>query len=252
MSNSAEFNPLSQFKDIHKGKRAIVCGAGPSLDDFDFNKITKNDIVFACNRAVTTMKHCGYFCFTDNIPATSYWNHGCNITENVMFLSSGFGKYENIENKSFYLNRNYNNLTLDFYDDKLLIHECSGGLDCVHVTSNLAHIMGCCPIVLVGVDLRYRGNQRYCTPKEFKDEITTTAPIDGGPPIQVGDSDKWLDASFHVWEKIKTQNPNIIFLTVSENSRLSEIFPICNPFVDYECREYDYYRANKLAQDVSA
>ncbi len=42
-------NHPSEVEVIHKGKRAIVCGSAPSLNDIDFDKVSDNNLMFACN-----------------------------------------------------------------------------------------------------------------------------------------------------------------------------------------------------------
>ncbi len=54
-----KFEPLSSFKDIHQGKRAIVCGSAPSLNNINFNLINQNkNIIFACNQSITHLSKC--------------------------------------------------------------------------------------------------------------------------------------------------------------------------------------------------
>ena len=60
--------PLSTVKDIHKGHRAFVLGSGPSLNTFNFEKVTCEDIIFACNQSVVVLEQCDYFCMTGGYP----------------------------------------------------------------------------------------------------------------------------------------------------------------------------------------
>jgi hypothetical protein len=48
-SDRLNYKRLSEFKDIHKGKRAFVIGSGPSLRVSDVDRL-KNEVTFACNK----------------------------------------------------------------------------------------------------------------------------------------------------------------------------------------------------------
>jgi hypothetical protein len=227
-SPTLKINSLSEFKNIHKGYRAIICGSGPSLNGFDFNKLTENDIVFAYGQAVTVLKHCHYFCMTDEaVPRMNFFEYGTDISDKIGLLGVAFNGhprvldlYEKINNKLFILDRRFNNSrSTDFnLNDGLLIV----GVDGVHVTSHLAHIMGCSPIVLVGVDLKYDNGKMYCDGTEFKNKVHWSYTSRSNSPS--GENDPEFVRSFDLWREIKQNNPNVKFLNANSKGRLVELF----------------------------
>jgi len=77
-------NHPSEIEDIHKGRRAIVCGSAPSLNNIDFSRVSDDNVIFACNQSVTVMSKCDYFCMTDfAVPKNSFFEYGVNITSKV-------------------------------------------------------------------------------------------------------------------------------------------------------------------------
>lgn len=238
-----EFDSLLDYKDIHKGKRGILVAPGPSLDNFDFNKIKQDDVVLAVNNAVTALKYCNYFCMTDGgIITSNYFFHGVNICKKkVAVFGPGFFQkktkhiLEKIEDeKTLVLNRRYNqkNNCKFGLDDGLLI----AGTDIVHVTSHFAYILGCSPIYLVGVDLNYSNNNKYCKPKTFgkKVQMDKNYPKSYLKTQKSGLSDTWLNSSFQYWKKIKKQNPNVTFINTNPDGRLAKIFETRNLENDFK------------------
>lgn len=229
-------NSLSEVQDVHKGHRALILGSGYSLEKIDFEEISKEDILFSCNQSVTMLKHCDYFCMTDGaIPEANFFPYGADITNKIVFCSgmsflhlpAVIEQYEKIKNKSYFFNRRYHNTgNVDFnLNDGLLID----GNDVVHVIAHLAHIMGCSPIILAGVDLNYDNGKKYCSNTEFKEKIVWSMeekrpamwPISKSPS-GIGDSN--LERSFKVWTNIKEVNKSIVFLNASPEGRLSDLF----------------------------
>jgi len=231
-------NSLSLVKNIHKENRAFIFGSGYSVNIFDFNKINKEDIIFACNQSITALKRCNYFCMTDGaIPEANFFDYGREISDKIAFCSgTSFIKlpavieqYEKIKEKSYFFNRRYNqpqNMNFNIEDDSLIV-----GTDVVHVTSHLAHIMGCNPLILVGVDLNYKKGQKYCSNTEFKKDIIWSRaeqrpgmwPISKNPS---GEGDKNLNDSYSTWISIKNANKNVIFLNTNPCGKLSNLFDL--------------------------
>ena len=223
---------VNLFRNIHKGKRAIVCGSGYSINNINWDNLPNDDIIFSCNQSITSLNHCNYFCMTDgSIVEASFFEYGISISDNIMFCSGNsfivfqpvINIYEKIKNKSYFLNRRYkspSDLNFDL-DDGLLIT----GKDVVHVVSHLAYIMGCCPIVLIGVDLNYNNGKKYCDSIKYGKEVIWGDQYKVNP---IGDTDNILLDSFQTWISIKTQNPNIKFQNANPNGKLSDIFETIN------------------------
>lgn len=226
-------NPLSDIINIHKDKPAFVFGGGRSAQNFDLTKIPSNGIILACNNSVILMNKCNYFCMTDgSIPCAKYFNHGYNICDNILMCGGkGFrifppvvSMFEKIKDKTMFFNRRYKNpSSWSFnYSDGLLI----AGTDIVHVTSHIAHVMGCNPIILVGVDLCYTDGLKYCESKEFGIlDFYDTMVWKYDKPLPSND-DNDLQLSYCGWKSIKKQNSTVNFLNTNPNGRLINLFKL--------------------------
>ena len=236
-------SPLSEVRGIHKGCRAFVLGGGYSVNDFDFDELGKSDIIFSTNQSITVMKHCNYFCMTDcSIPEANIFEYGIGVADKVAFcndtdsyeLPGVLDHWDQLKDKCYFFERRWGNRNnLDFgLDDGLMIV----GTDVIHVVSHLAHVMGCSPIVLVGVDLGYRNGQKYCVGTEFTEKIVWWINRERypkkwkdiqPPPLAKdpsGKDDQGLRQSLGIWRSIKEANKNIVFLNANPKGGLSELF----------------------------
>jgi len=226
---------LSDVKNSHKGSRAIVCGSGWSLNSFNFDALPKSDIIFACNHAVTALKHCNYFCIADGaVTEANFFEYGTGISDKVVFLrgASCFASptvmslYDKLKDKLYVIDHRNSASNFDFnLNDGLLIT----GTDVVHGTTHLAHMMGCSPIILVGVDLNYKNGKKYCDSSEFKKEVQwSTAQGYRGKWFYSqnpsGDDDFSLTNSFSVWKAIKDINKDVVLLNANPQGKLSTLF----------------------------
>lgn len=225
------FESVEKFRNIHKGKKAYVLGAGPSLSKYNMDKIIGDDIVFSCNLAILAVSKSNYFVFTDNsVPYYNYYNRMANISENVIFAGRGIDKKfyyndingynENIKfnGKKHLIDRRYDSRGLPFiksneknisnfdYKDGKLID----GSDCVMVATHLAYICGCEEIILVGVDLIWDNNEKYFKKfdelKQMNDrykyiDINHLKQLDSG-------TSGGLKNSYLSWKKIVNENEN--------------------------------------------
>lgn len=226
-----KYENLLGYQNKHSNKRAIICGSGPSINNFNQSKITKNDIIFSCNQSITAIDRSDYFCMTDwAVSESSFFEYGIDHSDNIMCFGNHFFDepninrlFEKLKNKIHFLPRNSVNKAQYFqFDLDNLIY----GIDVVHVAANFAYITGCNPIVLVGVDLNYSGGKKYCEPKSFKQTVlwwgTKSFDYSSNPSPPTTDID--LNMSYSGWELIKKSNPNIKFLNVNPEGRLTELF----------------------------
>ncbi len=234
-SSDIQCDGLSTVRNIHAGRTAFVVGAGYSANDFDFGSIG-DGVVFACNAAVTILDRCDYFCMTDGaVPSSNFFRHGLAITDRVVFAGGRnfivfppvIAMYDEIAPKSLFFDRRYKNssdLSFD-RDDGLLID----GTDVVHVASHLAHVTGCSPIVLVGVDLNYRSGRKYCAGTSFTDGVKWFS-LNGSeqkfPETTMPDGcdDHNLNVSLATWGNIKSANPGVKFMNANPAGKLSSLF----------------------------
>jgi len=223
---------IQDFKNIHKGKRAIVCGAGPSVNDINFDLISPDEnIIFACNQSVTALSRCDYFCIADNANVVlPFFLHGIDIATKVVAIGNFYSAEHlasncaNAQYKKELVHKLHNKIhILPRGEGDSLAFSKSGpiirgpaGEDVIHVTSHFAYIMGCKEIVLAGVDLTVN-NGIYCNPTTYKKEVDWS----GVAPVN---NPQWLDASYNTWLKVKEINSNIKFLDASPRGRLNEIF----------------------------
>jgi hypothetical protein len=233
MNIDRSFDCLSKVKHIHKGKRAFVVGSGSSIDCFDWSVcVNKDDIILAVNQSVTALDKCNYFCMTDGANIESnFFQYGVSICDKVIMANGYFfdlpafiDQYDLFRYKTYIFNRRYNDIHNHNFNlqDGLLI----AGTDVVHVTAHLAHIMGCSPIFLIGVDLNYDNHKKYCAPTKFKQEVkwSNNTPKCMLETTQSGLYDPFLNESFHTWKEIKQQNSDISFINLNPQSRLTELF----------------------------
>ena len=193
------YDNIQDFKDIHKGKRAIVCGSGPSLNDINFDLISSEDnIIFACNQSVTTLTNildnCGNPTQEDKLAKM--------LKGKVHVLPRGVG--DSVQFKKW-------GPIIRGPDGENDLHE-----DVVHLASHFAHITGCREIVLAGVDLTVN-NGIYCKPTTYKKEVDWSK-------VALVNENSVLDASFKTWVKVKRRNRNIKFLDASPRGTLNKIF----------------------------
>lgn len=225
--------PTSIFKDRHKGRRGIIMGSGWSLSEYDLTEF-KNDITLAVNQAVSSLDHCSYFCMSDGAtPEANFFEYGCSIADNILFfgsslqLSPGINKiWDKIKDKSFFIPRRSNTMDFNFNleDDNLI-----WGFDVCQVTTHMAYIMGCSPLILIGVDLNYKNHKKYCNNTKIKEEVTWSEKQGYGNSFfysghSEGIDDPYLSHSCEGWRAIKSQNPNLNILTANPKSNLIHFF----------------------------
>ncbi len=219
----SDFHALSAFKNIHEGKRAIVCGSGPSLNNIDFSRVLRaKNIIFACNQSVTCMNDCDYFCMTDHaVPQNAFFEYGVGISTKIATFGHFFKDdiinskkfYKKIKDKILFLERETTNL-YEFDKTNKFIY----GIDVVHVASHFAYVTGCSEIVLAGVDLKYQDDQIYCDPSIYGNDVDWSGHIS---------TEGSLEQSFKGWKSMTSNK--IDFFTTSEKSRLSQlmsVFPV--------------------------
>lgn len=254
-----KFESVEIFRDIHKGKPGFVLGSGYSLTEHNINKIIEKGISFSCNSSISSIDNCDYFIFTDGVnPYYRYYKKATQVSKNMIFAGRGIDYkfyYEDIDgygnklefkakkylidrrydklNRGFLGNTNENDISFEYVDGRLL-----DGTDVCHVASHLAYVCGCDPIILIGVDLNYKNNERYH--KEFSGELFQ----EDSSPYKYMDSiayfgknnentDNHLLQSLMGWKKIKTYNPDLNIKNTNPNGLLTGLFETI------DLKEYD-------------
>ncbi len=151
---------LNNFKDKHKNKRCFVMGNGPSLNQLDMTKL-KNEITFGANRCFLGFDNWGF--------KTTYWTiEDKLVAEDVQDQWNDLkGPVKFIPKDLYHLVTNYNNVcSVNFsrenFEKKRMVPRFSNnalemfwGGTVTYLMIQLAVLMGCNPIYLIGVDFYY-------------------------------------------------------------------------------------------------
>lgn len=165
---------LDDFVDIHRGKRCFVVGNGPSLGQIDMSRL-RDEITLGSNRVYLGFEEWGYrfqyWCIVDSLQIEKYMREWeAHIPEEMV-------KFFPFENLNLFNMKNY--CPVNFYppghpenktnfNDPLMKEDPSQapafsdrpdvvflGHTVTYAMIQIAVIMGCNPIYLVGVDHRY-------------------------------------------------------------------------------------------------
>jgi hypothetical protein len=148
---------LDTFKDKHKGQRCFIVGNGPSLNELDMT-LLKDEITFGANRCYLGYEKWG-FNFT-------YWGlydqyqvemHHAEYEEHVPAETVKFFPFEYLPLVNF-----ENACPVNVVRSRHASHDFlpnAGGIHVGHTVSymllQIAALMGCNPIYLIGMDHRY-------------------------------------------------------------------------------------------------
>lgn len=153
---------LDEFVDLHKGKRCFVVGNGPSLNQIEMKRL-KDEIALGSNRCYLGYESWG-FAFTywgimDRLQIEEYYQeYEYNIPkETIKFFPFEYLPLLKFENCSP-VNHIY-----DVYDFPRFSDSCEKiylGYSVTYMLIQIAAIMGCNPIILVGVDHNYNQKPR--------------------------------------------------------------------------------------------
>jgi hypothetical protein len=217
---------LSDFKDKHKGKMAFCLGAGPSLRHIDKN-LLNNHIVFSVNSSISKFKNSQYYVCDDY--SVKYWNYFQDLNKRKCI---NFFYKQKLKNQCNHINKD-KIVWFDhrFYQDPVDGHikpdslkvsddptfPLIGARTALATAINIAYIMGCSPIVLLGADCCLEEGKRYFW--EFEGESKNKSllydrnheynTING---VQL---DKHSKSFMKYWEDFKKSNPNIDIINAS-------------------------------------
>lgn len=218
-------NSLDEIRNIHKGKIGYVMGSGTSLKEIDAQEVIKDGVSFAVNELALYLDSFDYYVFTDcAVLQKNYYPVALEKADTVIIANSDLiADYERIENdKKFIFERrldDHANYEFKPNDNKLIV-----GHDCVQVATHLAYICGCDPIILLGVDLCWYGDNIHCI-KE--DSIKSSNPKWKLYPerLEKGGSKTTpqFDYSMNIWETIARENKDNGSLNILNGSLISAI-----------------------------
>ncbi|RNB53849.1 DUF115 domain-containing protein [Brevibacillus gelatini] len=181
-------NILHGHKGIFKNKPAIIVAAGPSLNDEyeNLKKIKKEGLayIFSVGSAVNSLISNGIypdaaFSYDGSVMNAKVFEKIVeeNITDIPLIFGSTIG-YETVENYpgkliSFFVK---NDSIVDFLikpknDEQVLVTERLTTIS--SIAMSVLHQIGCSPIILVGQNLGYRGDEYYANGISYIDTKTT-------------------------------------------------------------------------------
>ncbi|MGD2078642.1 MAG: DUF115 domain-containing protein, partial [Chloroflexota bacterium] len=148
---------LDEFVNIHKGQRCFVVGNGPSLNELDMGLI-KDEISLGANRCYLGYEKWGfsftYWGIVDRLQielyATEYEDH--IPEETVKFFPFQYLPVLRFEN-ACPINHFYKVLDFPQFSDEP--DRVYVGNTVTYMLLQIAAVMGCNPIILIGVDHRY-------------------------------------------------------------------------------------------------
>lgn len=161
MNLDSEFQmDLSDFGDIHKGRRGFVIGNGPSLNKLDMGKL-KNEITFGANRCFLGFEKWGfnvkYWTIEDTLVAddvSTQWNE---LSGPVKFIPNDLrhlvSDYTDVCLINFRREKFEKGSGFPRFSDHPV--ELFWGGTVTYLMLQLAVIMGCNPIYVIGVDFHY-------------------------------------------------------------------------------------------------
>lgn len=217
---------LNDFRDRHKGQKCYIFGAGPSLNRFDCDKMALDGVTICCNAAIMALKSCDYFLFTDS-----------RVTTERAYYPSVFDKAGTvlIGNQDLY-DQCIGEVNPEVRCRVVVPSPCrraiSEGFDfslhnkgrliaggAVEVSTHLAHVMGCSPIILVGVDLCWIDGLKYFYARDDRSLWPSLEEEEDQ------ETDNSLAYSFGLWTQIKAQNPDLPVFVANEQSKLRALYP---------------------------
>lgn len=168
MHNSCK---IQSFENLHKDRLCIVAGSSPSLRHINVEKMHAH-IVISVNSSILKLPKAKYFVSDDS--AIMSWNYWAEVYKNkdcIKFLyADKFAKLVPTKHDIvFYEHRQYATASqngLNYHLDNLAIEADSnvpiiGARSSIATAINIAYIMGCNPIVIVGHDCCYEDDKRY-------------------------------------------------------------------------------------------
>ena len=222
---------LDDIRGRHDGRACVVLGAGPSLSRVDPR--VHRHVTIAVNSAIIKVPDADYFCTTDpGVMDSEYWKDvghwGCE------FLLGDCGQFHHWrssgvippERVHIWPKRKPGDV-MRRSDDAIMLGILSG-----HGAANLAVVMGCNPIYLLGNDCGYKEGKRYWWEHEHDDrgrhvsgELTRTIAEQKRRGLPVRDNEYELGAhekgdgvlggGMVHWGKIARASPHLILLDCS-------------------------------------
>ena len=223
-------SPLLEFKDVYKGKTAVVVSAGPTLDrNIEHLKINREKyILFVVGTAAKTLFSNGIK--PDFIVIIESYNsirqlEGLDL-EGVNLISE---PYSHKAIREFNFSHRFSHISANTPVNHLWAELCGINIEeywskgtVSYTALNCARLLGCSKIILVGQDLAYLEGQCYSKDSVYKDLVCGVNPETGRWEIMAKDFAKFADAisteddvnvrAGIAWNRLKNLNASLHFV----------------------------------------
>jgi len=216
---------LDEIRGRHIGRSCVVLGAGPSLERVD-ERVYKH-VTIAVNSAIAKMPESDYFCSSDyGVLEYNYWNDVESCWSHLLLrdcsVFRGLVEHGSIPRTRIVLwPRGRQRAKMSVDDKDIMI-----GILSSHCAVNLAVVMGCNPIYLIGNDCAYKHGKKYwweCANDDVGRHRSGAASYTIAAMRHLGRrmrdneyelgatsrSDGVLSAGIKHWEKIVLENPTV-------------------------------------------
>ncbi len=169
--------PLAKFKDIYKGKTAVIVSAGPTLDRNieTLKKHRDKYILFTVGTALKTLIandiKPDFLCIIETYNSSKQVE-GLDLSD-VNFITE---PYSNPALRNFKYKNTYSHISANTPVNHLWAELCGEHIEeywskgtVSYTALNCARLLGCSKIILVGQDLAYIGGQCYSKDSAYKD-----------------------------------------------------------------------------------
>ena len=152
---------LNELKDKHVGQAAFIIGAGPSARHLVNKKL--DGVSFAVNSAIAHFTDAQYFVSDDHdVAGWDYFYNARKLSCKKLFFKDKLLQFKNLFPDAYFYEHNHwtrgkNLENLKCTKDFPVIGARTSTGSAIH----LAHIMGCDPIYLIGVDCCMQNGKRY-------------------------------------------------------------------------------------------
>ncbi len=221
-----------RFANTHEGRMAFVVGSGPSLRHLTPEQCCdiSQHVVIAVNGAILAFPDAEYFVGCDGrFTLTKAWqllkNVDCKCLMDESFagyntydIAIGVDSYEGIHpDRLFVFKKRRDGGSALSADAETFI--C--GTSSAHPAMHLANIMGCSPIVLLGMDCQEEDGKRRFT--DFDDQPDDGLFYPAGEKYFAEDNASILGSFKNTWVEIAEANPDIEIINCSGG--VLEAFP---------------------------
>lgn len=158
------------FKDVYKGKPAIIVGAGPSLDkNIDALKSIKDKaVICSVDGAINTLLNNGIYpnvvSSLERVELTAKFYENKSIPEDIIYVGPNvvLGSILDKFSRIIFTGR-YGDALFRELNDNLGFTNLDVGINVSNVLISFARHMGCFPIIFVGMDLAYTNGKTHTT-----------------------------------------------------------------------------------------